>query len=57
MATLFHVLVIQVSQFNTYKSLKLIIRVTSLVAQFRKIKVQVGRLEPHNEAIKPRVKY
>ena len=47
----------QVSQFNTYKSLKLIIRVTSLVAQFRKIKVRVGRLKPHNEPIKPRVEY
>lgn len=50
-------LVIQVFQFKTYKSLKFVIRVTSLVAQVRKMKVRVGRLKAQNEAVKPRVEY
>ena len=45
-AALFHVLLIQVSHF---------IRVASLTAQVRKIKVRVGRLKAQVEAIKPRV--
>ena len=57
LSTLFHVLVIQVFQFKTYKSLKFVIRVTSLVAQVRKMKVRVGRLKAQNEAVKPRVEY
>lgn len=57
LSALFHVLVIQVFQFKTYKSLKFVIQVTSLVAQVRKMKVRVGRLKAQNEAVKPRVEY